>query len=454
MIGSYGSVFDSGKNSEENKSEFTSTKEEMEIDEKRAAILSLKPEIEGAEQSSKILRTFVWFLENTRFMRGSEIARLFCLNKTVGRIDHEAFWKIQAKRTYPLNNVGKAVKGEGTWKQYYQRCFELFGSDGEFNFHQITGIAKDIRSWMKENAPRIYETLNDGADITELSRDLKLRGCQNRGHLAFWTEIDGQNSLGNSSSCEYGFFGGFQFYNSKGNMHLLPVKKILESTSTFSQVRNYDEMAHCMGYGGRSSHTDHTVQLFAVIMKDGSVRKISGGRASTSYPQGGGDFVGFIKWYRDALYGNNFRLEPYGAINRMPRNDKYGSETITDGLRIRVRTLYVPELDNGQQITITYEFELDCAPGQSPREGVLKSRHFKIGEDDDIQSVNGPGVIGLYPKIGPGMKVFRYNSCTRFSRNSSDCWMEGSFLFRLASGTDFRAKINRFYFKWKESPIV
>jgi len=84
----------------------------------------------------------------------------------------------------------------------------------------------------------------------------------------------------------------------------------------------------------------------------------------------------------------------------------------------------------------------------------LKSRHFKIGEDDDTQFVNGPGVIGLYPKIGAGMEVFRYNSCARFSRNSIDCWMEGSFLFSLISGGEFRANINRFYFKWRESPIV
>jgi len=452
MIGSSRSVLDSAKNLEEHKVEITSTQKDMEIEEKTAAILPLEREIEKREESSKILRTFMWFLENTRFIPGSEIARFFCLNKAVNQIDHEAFWKIQAKRTYPLNNVGKAVKGKGTWKKYYQRYFELFGQDGELNFVQIIGIAKDIRSWMKENAPRIYETLNDGADISELSKFLKGRGCPNRGHLAFWTEIDGQNSLWNGNTCEHGFFGGFEFYNSKGNMHLLPVKMILESTTTFSQVINYDEMCHCMGYGDGSNW--HTVELFAVIMKDGSVRKISTGSASVSYPQGGGYFVGFIKWYRDALYGNNFRLEPYGAINRMPRNDRYGSQTITDGLRIRVRTLYIPELDNAHHVTVTYEFELDCAPGQSPPEGILKSRHFKIGEDDDTQNVNGPGVIGLYPKIGPSMEVFRYNSCTQFSKQSSDCWMEGNFLFRLTSGRDFRAKFNRFYFKWKESPFV
>jgi len=452
MMGSSVSVLDSVKNTQEHKDEMTDTPEEMDTREKTTNKPSIGMDIQMKEDSSKVLGIFVWFLEHTQFLRGSEIARLFCLNKTVSRINHEAFWKIKAKLTYPLNDVGKAVLGNGSWKQYYQRCFDLYGWDGERKFARIIGIAKDIRLWMKKHAPRVHATLNNGSDVTELSTFLKERGCQNRAHLAFWTEIDGQNALRDESTCHHGFFGGFEFYNYKGNMHLLPVKMIIETNNTFFQIRNYDKMSHCIGFGeGRDWNT---VQLFAVIMKDGSMRKIRARSASVNYPQGGGDFVDFMKWYRDALYGHEFRIERCGGINRMPRNDKYGSETITDGLRIRVRTLYVPETDMGTQVTITYEFELDCAPGQSPPEGTLKSRHFKIGEDGDVKSVDGPGVIGLHPRIGPGMEVFRYNSCTRFSKGSRDCWMEGSFIFRLTCGREFRANINRFHFKWRESPIV
>jgi len=401
------------------------------------------------EGSSKIIRIFVWFLQHTKFLKGSEKARLFCLNKAVNRINNETFWKIQGKRTYPFNKVMESVKGTGTWNDYYQRCFDIFGQDGELNFAQIVGIAKDIRVWMKEHTPRIHKTLNDGADVSELSWILKDRGCTNRGHLAFWTEIDGQCSL-EMRWFELGFFGGFEFYSNKGNMHLLSIRRILRTN--IRELRNYDKMCHAIGHGERSSL--HTIQLYAVLMKDGSLNKILSRTASERYPQGGGNFIGFMKWYRDALFKNEFRIERTGAINRMPRNDRYGSETITDGLRIRVRTLYVPETNIGTKVTITYEFELDCAPGQSPPEGVLRSRHFEIGEDGNIEYVNGPGVIGLYPKIGPGMEVFRYNSCMQCSRTSSDCWMQGSFVFRLESGEDFRANINRFYFKWKESPIV
>jgi len=439
---------------DERKEKARNTAVNIDAEEKLPMAVPMEAETKIWEGSSTTFRTFVWFLEHSEYLLGSEIARLFHLNKAIYRIDNEAFWKVQAKRTYPMNeNLAKKFMGEGSWKKYYQRCFDLFGQDGELNFVQIVGIAKDIKAWMKENAPSIYESLNDGADVTSLSRYLRHRGCINRGHLAFWTEIDGQNTFGKPRKLDLGFFGGFSFYQNKGNMHLLSIQNILDTIPKFEQFAVNREMWHCIGYGGRSYW--HTVETLALLMKDGSLKKFKSGTASVPYPQGGGSFIGFMKWYRDALYKSEFRIEETGAINRMPRNDIYGSETITNGLRIRVRTLYVPETDMGAQVTITYEFELDAAPGQSPPEGILKSRHFEIGENGEIQKVDGPGVIGLYPRIGPGMDVFRYNSCTRFSKNSRDCWMQGSFLFRLASGgDDFRAHISRFYFKWRESPIV
>jgi len=443
------SFLNSTRRIKEQKEEIKNAPEEMQTKKKTMNI----PPTEMKECSSKKLGFFFWlldFLEHTQFLRGSEIARLFSLSKAVKRIDNEGFWRMRAIQTYPLNDIGKATLGNRSWKQYYQTCFDLYGYDGELNFAQIIGLAKDIRSWMKENTPKIYETLQNGANVTELSRFLKQRGCKNRGHLAFWTEIDGQNSFRDANTSQLGFFGGFKFFQWRGNMHLLPVQSIFDTNHAFKQIENYDEISHCIGFGGQKS----TVRLIAVVMKDGKMRKIRARNASLCYPQSGGDFVGFMKWYRDSLRGHAFRIEHFGGINRMPRNDKYGSESITAGLRIRVRTLYVPETDMETQVTITYEFELDSAPGQSPPKGILKSRHFIISEDGHVDFVSGPGVIGQYPKIGPGMEVFRYNSCTRFSRNSRDCWMEGSFLFHLTNGGEFRANIKRFYFKWRESPIV
>jgi len=451
MIGSPGSAFDPIANLEDHKKKVISTQEEKEVVDEAAATLLLE-NIEMKKGSTKMNGIFVWLVENTQFLRASETTRLFSLNKAFSKIDNNAFWKIRAKYTYPLNKVLKAVKEGRTWKQYYQRCFKLFGQDGELNFVQIIGIAKDIRAWMKANAPMIYETLNDGADITLLSSHLKRRGFQNRGHLAFWTEINGQNTFGEynlrQSAIEHGFFGGFDLYNWKGIMHLIPVDLILASNK---RPGLDNRICIHMAWGGRGVLT---VEQFAAICKGGSMRKARPGTQSICYPQGGGTFMGFMKWYRDALYENTFRVKRCGAIDRLPRNNNQGSETITNGLRIRVTTLYVPEMENGPWVTMIYQFEFDCAPGHEPPVGILESKQFWIGEDDDIKCVNTPGVIGLYPNICPNMEVFRYNSCTRFSRYSKSCWMEGSFLFRSTSGGEFRAYFNRFYFQWWKSPIV
>ena len=151
---------------------------------------------------------------------------------------------------------------------------------------------------MKKNAPNIYESLNDGADVTNLSRYLKERGCTARGHLAFWTEINGQNtSL--MLRYDHGFFGGFQFYHNKGYMYLLSLQAIFDCIK-FELIPS--RMCHCIGYGGRSNR--HTVELLAVLMNDGSLKKIRSASTPMPYPQGGGSFVGFMEWYRDALYKN------------------------------------------------------------------------------------------------------------------------------------------------------
>jgi len=419
---------------------------------------------ETKEEHSEKNTILVWFLEHTSLLRGSEVARLFCLNKSVQKIDTESFWRRVAKRTYPMNpSVAVIVKGKANWKHYYKQCYDIFGVDGEFNFVNIVGIARDIRAWMKEHTPRIHDTLNDGVDVSNLSRFLKERHFKNRGHLALWTEINGQKVFQplsrrvQAEQMDCGFFGGFDFYNKKGNLRLLSVNTIFELDK---EVRTnakafpfYKDLAHFIAFGGRSAF--HSVQTTCVLMRNESLMKISLQRLWSTYSQGGGGFLGFMKWYRDSLYKNEFLIEQTGAINRMPRHDPGGSVTVTRGLRIQVRSLYVPEVcPTPSEVTHTYQFELDCAPGQSPPEGVLESRHFEIGEDGNIQNVEGPGVIGLYPRIGPGMKVFRYNSCTRFKKRSRDCWMQGSFLFRLAGGGELRANINRFTFNWRTSPAV
>jgi len=146
-----------------------------------------------------------------------------------------------------------------------------------------------------------------------------MRGFQNRVHLAFWTEINGQNTFDDwglrQSAIEHGFFGGFELGNIKAYMHLLPVKLILGSNRS---PRLDDRICIHLGWGGRSALF---IDQFAVICEGGSMRKARPGTRSIGYPQGGGTFKGFMKWYRDALYGNTFRVKRCGAIDRMPGNN-------------------------------------------------------------------------------------------------------------------------------------
>lgn len=55
--------------------------------------------------------------------------------------------------------------------------------------------------------------------------------------------------------------------------------------------------------------------------------------------------------------------------------------------------------------------------------------------------MNGPGVIGLFPKVFPGSD-FVYASCT-VSQQSG--YMEGHFRFKDTNGEEFDAAVPRFH---------
>ena len=73
----------------------------------------------------------------------------------------------------------------------------------------------------------------------------------------------------------------------------------------------------------------------------------------------------------------------------------------------------------------------------------LASRHFIIIDSEgERHEVNGPGVVGETPTLGPG-KVFEYTSfCPLRTRWGT---MEGTYRMERQDGSTFDATIGRFY---------
>ncbi len=117
------------------------------------------------------------------------------------------------------------------------------------------------------------------------------------------------------------------------------------------------------------------------------------------------------------------------------------SNCITQGIRIAARPFYLaeqsqPEADNflfGYEITITNE---------SDRGAMLLDRHWIIKDaQNNIEEVEGDGVVGQTPHLEPGQS-FTYQSYCPLKTNYG--FMRGSYGMVHAGGERFEAEIAPF----------
>jgi ApaG protein len=118
------------------------------------------------------------------------------------------------------------------------------------------------------------------------------------------------------------------------------------------------------------------------------------------------------------------------------------SEAITQGVRIGAAAFYLP--DDSQPADRAYVFGYNIVianVGDAPVQ--LISRHWVIIDaSGKVEEVRGPGVVGETPHLQPG-EAFKYTSFARLKT----AWgtMEGEYQMRRNDGSEFDARIERFY---------
>lgn len=113
----------------------------------------------------------------------------------------------------------------------------------------------------------------------------------------------------------------------------------------------------------------------------------------------------------------------------------------TEGIRITVRPAYVPRQSRGEegQYVFVYFVRLENV---GPAAAQLLSRRWVIHDSiGEVTEVQGEGVVGKQPLIGPG-RVHEYQSFCVLKSPSG--WMEGQYTFVRADGSKFEAEIPRF----------
>lgn len=120
---------------------------------------------------------------------------------------------------------------------------------------------------------------------------------------------------------------------------------------------------------------------------------------------------------------------------------------ITDGIRVTVRPVYVPERSNplGQQYVFAYFVRIENVGRQVVQ---LRSRRWQIYDSIGEETVvEGDGVVGEQPVLEPGA-VHEYQSFCVLKSPSGH--MEGEYFFVRRDGERFAAEIPRFFLEAAE----
>lgn len=117
------------------------------------------------------------------------------------------------------------------------------------------------------------------------------------------------------------------------------------------------------------------------------------------------------------------------------------SDTITDGIRVRVKAAFWPERSSveAEQWAFTYTITIS---NEGPRVATLRTREWFITDaTGHVEEVKGPGVIGKQPRLEPGQS-FEYTSWAMLKTPFGT--MRGSYQMEREDRTMFDAVIGQF----------
>lgn len=117
------------------------------------------------------------------------------------------------------------------------------------------------------------------------------------------------------------------------------------------------------------------------------------------------------------------------------------SEAVTQGVRVRVSSRYVPERSSPAEKRWFFAYTIRISNEGSEAVQLL-NRHWLItDEEGEVEEVRGPGVVGQQPLLQPGQS-FEYTSfCPLGARFGT---MEGTYEMVAPDGRHFDVRIAPF----------
>ena len=117
------------------------------------------------------------------------------------------------------------------------------------------------------------------------------------------------------------------------------------------------------------------------------------------------------------------------------------SEALTNGVRVEVRSRFLEERSNPQANKFIFAYTVTITNTESVPVQLMSRKWIIKDADGDIETVEGPGVVGEKPVLQPGQS-FEYTSFCPLETPFGT--MEGHYNMVTADGARFQAKIAPF----------
>ncbi len=117
------------------------------------------------------------------------------------------------------------------------------------------------------------------------------------------------------------------------------------------------------------------------------------------------------------------------------------SDTTTRGIRIQVKSQYVPERSSPREHQYLFTYHVKISNGGSESAQLISREWIITNADGEVERVKGPGVIGEQPVLAPGAS-FEYTSFCPLKTNVGT--MHGSYQMLKEDGEMFDAVIAPF----------
>ena len=124
-----------------------------------------------------------------------------------------------------------------------------------------------------------------------------------------------------------------------------------------------------------------------------------------------------------------------------PRGPRTTSATTTRGIRIEVRSEFLPERSSPRDGSYLFQYDVRISNVGSETAQLISREWIITNADGEVERIKGPGVIGEQPVLPPG-GLFEYTSyCPLKTAVGS---MQGSYQMVTVNGDRFDAMIAPF----------